>query len=96
MSDIVGFNSSITFTPGPGKLSLEDDFNLNNGNPPFVYKDNYDRYFSLRSQNLQLVPQDLSTFTKSNPEPIKVPKDTVITYSNDYTTPTTNLSLIHI
>ena len=55
MSDIVGFNSSITFTPGPDKLSLEDDFNLNNGNPPFVYKENYDKYFQLRSQNLQFL-----------------------------------------
>tara|TARA_B100001057_G_scaffold25834_1_gene23729 strand:- start:18307 stop:21027 length:2721 start_codon:yes stop_codon:yes gene_type:complete len=90
MSDIIGFNSSITFTGAPGTLPLEDDFNLNNGNPPFIYRENYDRYFSDQAENLQLVPQDLSLYKNDKIEPIKVPSSKIISYSNDYTKPTVN------
>lgn len=89
MSDIINFSSAIDFTGAQGTLTLEDDYNLNNGNPPFVYKQNYDRYFKERSENLQLVPQDLSLFKKT-PDPIKIPTDLSTTYSNDYLNPTIN------
>ena len=86
MSDIIGFNSSINFVGGVGVLSLEDDFALNGGQPPFVYKENYQRY--AREKNLP--PQDLSLFAKPAVEPIKIPKSTTTSYNNTNTNPTVN------
>ena len=42
---IVGFNSSISFTGAPGTIGLNEDWNIVNGIPPFVYRENYERYF---------------------------------------------------
>ena len=42
---LVGFNSSISCTGEPGTLGLNDDWNLVGGTPPFVYRENYERYF---------------------------------------------------
>ena len=42
---IVGFNSSISFTGAPGTLGQNEDWNLSNGQPPFVYIENYEAWF---------------------------------------------------
>jgi len=40
----------ISFTGEEGTLDLESDYNLNDGNPPFVYKENYERYLNQKSR----------------------------------------------
>ena len=40
----------ISFTGEEGTLDLESDYNLNDGNPPFVYKENYERYSKEKSR----------------------------------------------